>query len=368
MKVKLRLVRVVPVLDFGGVESGLVVHGRLHDRTAFDLRVCTFWKAGRAADAVRREGVPVDVLGVDPSIRNWRATGALFAYLRRVRPDVVHSSVPEADAHTALVAPLLRGTRVVLDEAGMPGRQGWKRLAFAAMNRSADAIVAVSGALKDYLVRSELVPPARIHVVPSCGDPLFFEAPKTDYSARSPFRLVTVGRLVEVKNKGVLIEAIARIRGVPVELVIIGDGPLRSELEARAAALGVASRVRVPGFVPNLADALREADAYALPSHSEGCSLSLIEAMAIGLPVVASAVPGNEEVLTGMSQSALVPPASVEGWARAIEKLALSSDSERAALGEQVRKIALERYSPSVYVNALEDLYRAVGNKRVGPS
>jgi glycosyltransferase involved in cell wall biosynthesis len=63
-----------------------------------------------------------------------------------------------------------------------------------------------------------------------------------------------------------------------------------------------------------------------------------------------------------------VPPASVEGWARAIEKLARSSDGERAALGEQVRKIALERYSPRVYVNALEDLYRALGKKRAGPS
>jgi glycosyltransferase involved in cell wall biosynthesis len=292
----------------------------------------------------------------------------LLAYLRRVRPDVVHSSVPEADAHTALIAPLLRGTRVVLDEAGMPGRRGWRRLVFAAMNRSADAIVAVSQALRDYLIRSELVPAARIWVIPSCGDPRFFEAPKTDYSARSPFRVVTVGRLVQVKNKAVLVEALARVAKLPVELVIIGDGPLFSELERRAAALGVSSRVSIPGFVPNLLDALRTADAYALPSHSEGCSLSLIEAMAVGLPVIASAVPGNEEVLAGMPRSALVPPMSVEGWAHAIERLVRSSETERAALGEQARRIALERFSPRAYVNALEDVYRSVSERRVRPS
>ena len=104
MNAKLRVVRVVPVLDFGGVESGLVVHGRLHDRTAFDLRVCTFWKAGRAADAVRREGVPVDVLGVDPSIRIGRLrrtelmqlARTIFRFWRQraAQPAVVNGDAP----------------------------------------------------------------------------------------------------------------------------------------------------------------------------------------------------------------------------------------------------------------------------------
>jgi glycosyltransferase involved in cell wall biosynthesis len=360
---RLRVLRLVPVLDFGGVETEIAVQAALHDRSHFDLRVCTFWKAGRVAETIRREGIPVDALDVDPSVRNAKAPWALARYLRRTRPDILHASVPEADFHASLVGKLAGARRVIVDEAGMPARPPSRRLVFAALHRRVDAHLAVSDALRDYLAESEFVPRRRIRVIHSCGGREFFEHPKDDYEvARPRFRVVSVGRLVDVKNKGVLVEAMGHLvkQGANVELVLLGDGPLRASLEARVAELGIGDRVQIAGFVPDLVSALRAADAYALPSHSEGCSLSLIEAMAMALPVIASRVPGNEEVLRGLDPSWLVPPEDAAGWAAAIARLAALSAGSRAGLGRSARDAASARFSPEAYVTALESMYARV--------
>src|SRR4051812_22494897 len=94
-----RVVRLLPTLDFGGVESRAILQSELHDRERLDLRVCTFHRAGAAADAIRALGIPVDVLGQDPRIRNARASLALAAYLLRTKPDIVHASIVEANFH-----------------------------------------------------------------------------------------------------------------------------------------------------------------------------------------------------------------------------------------------------------------------------
>src|SRR5690242_14126551 len=93
------VVRLIPVLDFGGVETNFVQQARTIDRSKYDFRVCTFWKHGEAARRIEASGIQVDVLDVHPSIRNPRATRTLLRYLRRVRPDVVHASIGEANFH-----------------------------------------------------------------------------------------------------------------------------------------------------------------------------------------------------------------------------------------------------------------------------
>ena len=167
---------------------------------------------------------------------------------------------------------------------------------------------------------------------------------------------------MDVKNKGILVDAVARLAlgGVDVELLLLGDGPLRADIERRVAMAHLADRVRVAGFVPDLFRNSARQDAYALPSHSEGCSLSLVEAMAMGVPAIASRIPGNEEVLNGLDPSWLVPPTDVDAWARAIKTMSDLSPRGRAELGRAARERASLRFTPKAYVSALEPLYERV--------
>jgi glycosyltransferase involved in cell wall biosynthesis len=359
-KQRLKVVRLVSELDFGGVETGIVIQSQLIDRERFDFRVCTFWKAGASARRVQELGIPVDVLDIAPSVYSPRATLALARYLRQMRPDVLHASVTEADVHAAALAPLRIAARTIIDEAGFPEIARYRRrLIFSILNRMVDDIVVVSAGLGDFLAEVEAAPREKLRLVPNCGQPEYFERPKQNYAADgAKFRIAAVGRLVEVKNHASVIRALALLPDRRVELHIFGSGPLREELLRVAREAGVSDRVQLRGYVPgSLRDELAGMDGYVMPSHAEGCSLALIEAMALGLPVIASRVSGNVEVVGPCGDGWLVDPTDVPGWARAVERLAIVPSEERAAHGEALRRRAQERYSPEAYVGTLERLY-----------
>lgn len=357
-----KVVRVVPVLDFGGVESLLAIQARETDRTRFDLSVCTFWKAGRAAREVEAAGIPVTVLEVDPRVRNVRATWALAKHLSSLKPALAHSSVPEADFHTAFACRLLR-IPCVIDEAGIPNRRALGRAMFTAIHRSVARIVTVSSELAEHLVNQEHAPPGKITVIPTCADWASFDDPKNSFEASGrPFRIVAVGRLNPVKNHECLIDALRLLMndGLEVRLEVAGDGPSRVALEARARAAGLGDRARFLGFHDDRAGLLRHADAYAIPSWSEGCSLSLIEAMASGVPVMASRVRGNLEVLGNDLASWTAPADSPAAWAALIRRMVAATAEERRELSRLGREIATRRFSPTSSVAAVEAVYGSV--------
>jgi glycosyltransferase involved in cell wall biosynthesis len=207
--VRKRIVRLLPTLDFGGVESRALLQSELHDRDQFELRVCTFHSDGAAAAAIRERGIPVDVLGQDPSIRNLRATSALARYLAQRRPDVLHASIVEANFHSLLRPPSLRGRpRVIVEEVGSPSHGRLARNVFRLLYRRADRIVGVSQATCDYLTQVDRAPPDKVRLIYNCAAQRFFadaSPPRPSFverrAAREPFRLLLVGRMVEVKNR-----------------------------------------------------------------------------------------------------------------------------------------------------------------------
>jgi glycosyltransferase involved in cell wall biosynthesis len=355
---RISIERVVPALDVGGVESLLRIHAAEHDRERFELRVCTFWKAGRAAEDVRKLGIPVTEIGVDPRIRNPRATALYLRHLRRTRPALVHATVPEADFHASIAA-RLAGIPCFVDEAGVPSRRFVGRAVFAALHRSAAGIIAVSSQLRDVLVRDEHAPISKITVVPTCADRASFERPKAHYEREGALRVVALGRLMEIKNYEVLVRAMRRLadRGFDARLEVAGEGPQRATLERLIATEGVGDRVRLLGYHDDRAGLLRGADVYAIPSWSEGCSLSLIEAMAAAVPVIASRVPGNLEVVGPSLAAWTAPPEDPAAWADLLTRIGELDAAERRALGEAGRSLATLRFSPGSYVGTLERLY-----------
>ena len=164
------------------------------------------------------------------------------------------------------------------------------------------------------MMRGDGIPAGRVHVIPPGYDPALFAAAAADPFPGLPRpRVAYVGRLAPQKDVGTLLEAFARL-AAGTRLLLVGDGPDRAALQRRALAFG--SRVQFAGFVPHAAvpAVLQHVDLFVLPSLYEDLSSALIEAMAAGLPVVATRVGGTADLVHDGVNGLLVPPGTRPRW------------------------------------------------------
>lgn len=173
--------------------------------------------------------------------------------------------------------------------------------------------------------------------------------------------LVSVGNLHPKKNQAVVLEALARLTaaGSQAILLIVGDGPLRPSLERRASELQLSGQVRFLGSVADVLACLYAADVFVLSSLQEGISNALLEAMAIGLPVVATDVPGNSTVVSDGLNGVLVRNGDAEQLAHRLESV-LSDKEQARALGAAARRTILDQYDIRVVADRYRELYRSL--------
>ena len=167
-----------------------------------------------------------------------------------------------------------------------------------------------------------------------------------------------VGRLIPVKGADLFLEAFAHCRDLPTHAVIVGDGASRSALEARAAELGLEDRVTFAGTHPEAARVFRAFDAWVLSSRSEGTPNVLLEAMASGVPIVATAVGGVPEVVSP-AEAVLVPPENPEALADGIRRVLIDPDGARRRAAAARCKLD-EEFGPEEWLAKYEAVYRAV--------
>ena len=311
--------------------------------------------------------------------RDWlRASADAFAKLHAARPfDVVHSestsalgllrrgvhrNVPVAvkfhGNYLGLAAATIgRGVR----ESGIgPRVREAKHLVWLTAGhvippdfvrfRACEAMVPSRQQL-DATVRSFLLDRARVHVVPNGISVEDFAAPGRDEARKSlglgtgPI-LLCVGRLARDKGFATAIEALARLES-DARLLVLGSGPERALLEQTARRTGVSDRVDFLGSKPRaeVVHHLAASDVFVFPTErDEAAPLVPLEAMAAGLPVVASDIGGGAELIESGKNGLLVPPASVDSLARAIDSL-LADDALRRRMGEAARERIVERYT-----------------------
>jgi glycosyltransferase involved in cell wall biosynthesis len=270
---------------------------------------------------------------------------------RRTRSDVVHGHWAIPTGFIALMAARLSALRPVVVtahrkdiEVARSGSRIARALAAYTLTR-ADRVVAVSGVLRDELVDGFGVECSRIEVVPMGVDTGLF-APSDREAARARLDIAPgmrlalfVGGLIPVKGVGDLIEAMGSVLpGDPdVLLTLAGAGPLEADLRAQAETLGQSARIRFLGPVPHddLPVWMNAADVLVLPSYSEGLPVCLMEAAAVGLPMVATDVGGSAEVLRLDPRNTLVSPGSVGQLAVAVgAALAAPRDTRASMLSE----------------------------------
>ncbi len=222
----------------------------------------------------------------------------------------------------------------------------------------AERVVAVSHAMRDRLSRrfGDRV----VCIWNGIGDPWDGVAPQP-WETRAAVCGV-LARLVPVKGIELAIEAVARTPGV--ELEIIGDGPLRAELEARAAAVGGADRIRFLGFKPNPLRDLARWRCLLVTSHHEGHPIGVLESIGVGTPVLAAELPGVEEILAGRAGWS-VPNRDPAAWSAAIEA-AVHRVPEGTAVSRAARERFLEAFSAERAAREMAALYRDIATARDG--
>jgi glycosyltransferase involved in cell wall biosynthesis len=316
---------------------------------------------GGLAPLVAGLGIPTAPL----TIRNHvdvLAARRLSRLLARERYDILHFHTARAHAMAVFLGRAPGVSRVVTRRMDYPLRGGWyaRRL----YNHEVQAVVAISDGVRAKLIESG-VAPGRITVVPSGVEAeRFTPSPERRAAARARYAtppaatvLAVVGALETRKGHDVLLRAVARLADPTIVVWCAGDGAERAALEAQRGALGLADRVRFLGRVDDVAELLAGADVCVMPSRHEGLGVAALEAMAAGLPVVASRVGGLPEAIVDGETGCLVPPDDADALAGALARLVADREL-RCALGAAGAARARARFSMDAMAAGTLAVYR----------
>lgn len=358
-----RVLQVVLSLHPGGTERlVLELVKRLHPE--IPMGVCCLDERGAWASELQDRGIPVVELRRQPGFHPALAR-KVAGVIHEHRATIVHTHHYSPFVYTALARVWQPRTRIVFTEHGRvsdapPSRK--RRAANQLLARLSSATFAVSGDLRAHLIGEGFSPHA-VDVIYNGID----VGPLPDAAARQSARnaldipeetivVGTIARLDPVKNLGTLIRAVVlAARAQRLCLLIIGDGPERRALEAAAAQSGLPSAIRFLGHRDDARRVLAACDVFANSSISEGVSLTILEAMAAGLPVVATRVGGTPEVIDGTC-GLLVPARNEAALAGAIAELA-AAPALRATLGRAARGRVEAQFTLDRMVRAYRDVY-----------
>ena len=364
----LRVAFVVHVMQVAGAEV-LVRETVRRLRGKITPTIFCLDSVGRIGEELVAEGVDLVCFGRRPG-RDFGVSRRMARAIRDRGIEVVHAHQYTPFFYSAL-AKALCGFRpkVILNEHGRhypdrvsPVRRAVNRLVF---DRLADAVTACSRFSAEGLTRTDGFAGARIEVIENgievdrYGPPADAALAKEDVGLDPDRRYVIhVARHHPVKDQATLLKGFAAAAPeLPgVDLVMVGDGPLRGDLENLAAELRIADRVKFLGIRNDIADLMRAAEVFALTSVSEAASLTLLEAMASGLPSVVTDVGGNPELVRHEVEGLLFPRADATGCAAAFRRL-FADPALAGRLGGAARERAVERYQLSRCIDQYHDLY-----------
>lgn len=367
---------VLPTLAAAGMEMIVARLTRGLARRGHEISVTCILADGVVADALRSEGYRVTVVPT-PGLRSNLWPTRLADWLRRQKPAVVHVH-SGAWLKAARAAHLAGIPHTVYTAHGIEGREPWfTKLLSQMAARYTEVIVSVSEPLMIYLERDMGLGREKLALIHNGVDTESFRPDRRSEVLRSRLGIDGAGilignvaRLARVKNHTLLLDAFAILRRqIPqATLAIIGEGPLRQDLERQVVALDLESRVHLTGPADNMPQVYSDFDLFVLSSRFEGTSLSILEAMASGVCVVATAVGGNPDLLGDGQFGVLVDPDDPRGLATAMAEL-MHDSGRRRRLATAARAHVTRNYSELTMLQRYEDLYYSLaspGQRLVG--
>jgi glycosyltransferase involved in cell wall biosynthesis len=363
---KIKVVHIVPMLSPGGAERVAVHIVRGLDRQRYEPAVISFTgRLGCDLDHLLEEaGIEVRYLGKRPGF-DYRMYYRLPPVLKECQPDIVHTHLHVLRYALPFLflckkASLLHTVHNLAEREIEPKLRWLQRYA---LNHG---VVPVAVAEEVAVSLGHLYGIQRCRVI-SNGIPTDRYArpqiPREEWRAREGFGdkdvlFVCVARFAPQKNHALLLKAFAQgpASDPNAHLVLVGEGALREQLEQQAKNLGLASQAHFLGLRTDIPDVLAAMDAFVLSSDYEGNPLSVMEAMASGLPIVSTAAGGVRDLFESGKEGLIVQPGDVQGLANSMTSLLRNSEARRS-LGMTAARHARENYDVSRMVQAYEGLY-----------
>jgi len=363
-----RVMHVTTGLSYGGAETQLKNLALRLKQRKWSLSVVSMLPPGAYVDELEAAGICVYDLRMRRKVPDPRAVLRLASIVRRERPLVVHAHMIHANL-LARITRLFASIPVLICTAHNIIEGGRAReLAYRLTDPLADLTTQVSEVGKQRYIQVGAVPPHKIVYIPNGIDtsrfqpnPMVRQAVREQLGcAPDAFVWLTVGRLEPVKNHLGLLSAFREVAAVHpnARLLIAGQGSLQAATEQRIVELGLAGRVRLLGLRRDIPDLLNAADAFVLPSLWEGMPLTLLEASATALPIVATDVGGNSEVVLDGKTGYLVPPQEAKALTQAMLRVMLLSANDRIAMGQAGRAHVVQNFDLERVVDRWESLYR----------
>lgn len=368
---KINVLQLMTDSKIGGAEKVVLWLAKGFDKEKFNVKVCCLAKRGPIFNEIEKEGIEIFSLGMGSKWDLFKAFG-LIKILRRENIHILHSHLFHANLLGRIIGKFA-GVPIVISCEHIMGMESWWRLF---LNRITSPFVvrfiAVSFKVGEFLINSVNIKRSKVTVVQNGIElegvcrPIDTENKKKEIGiSKDDLVIGTVARIHRQKGHVFLLQAAREIiNNFPnVKFLIVGDGPLKKKMERIADDLGISKKIIFTGFCGDIPGIMSIFDVFALSSLWEGLPITILEAMAMRKPVVATNVSGNPEVVVDGETGVLVSPRDYQGLALALTRL-LNDKDLRCRMGNAGYERVKELFGAKRMVADTEEIYRELLQKK----
>lgn len=360
----------------GGLENGVVNLLNNSDQNMFEHEICCVTKSGSAALRLKNR-IPIYEMHKREG-NDWRLIPNLVKLMKNVKPDIVHTR--NWGTVDGIVAAKLAGVRTVIH-----GEHGWnmddpmgqnirRRIARKLLSSGVNHFIAVSGDIKKWMVNSIGIKNTKVSkILNGVNTDKFCQRNNIGIRNSLGFSsedivIGTVGRLDPIKDQRLLLQAFSSLKHEKknLRLVLVGDGPEKRNLESVRKRLPCGDRVVFLGEREDVNKILSAFDLFVLPSRNEGISNTILEAMATGLPVIATNIGGNPELVKNGHSGFLFPLGDCHALVDALNFYTEQNPQMIEIHGRNARERAVMEFSLKRMINEYETLYKSLYFNRQG--
>lgn len=359
-KARMKILRLSTFLDFGGIESKMVNLSSLED-VENEWVFVALGKGGQSEKKIQAKGKRTVCLHLNHKIPSLSTIWKLFLFLKKEKPDVLHTSGAEANFFGFFAGKLARIPNIIVEEIGIPNHSSKAKKIFQYIFKKADWVVGESKIVVDNLIQTYRLNPSKTKVIHNFGIFKSIETRKDLYKIQETFKIIMISRLEPVKNIECVLNVVKRLKneGKEIRLSIAGKGSLEEELKSLVQNLEIHENVEFLGLINDPYPYLLNSDLYILNSFTEGFSNSLVEAMYSGTPSLSTNVGAAPEMIKDGENGFVVPVDDEDALFLKIKEIIQMSAMNRNQIGEAGYKTIFENFSLENHVEKLMEIYKA---------
>jgi glycosyltransferase involved in cell wall biosynthesis len=357
---KIKVLYVITSLGLGGAEKLLLYYLKNLDKKKYSIYVCCF--RDKPDDLMEEMSDYAEIINL--KVKNKFNPVIIFYMLkliREIKPNIIHTHLFQPRVYATIANLFNRQSVLITQKHSIVNPKKHNifilfEMISISMNKR---VIAISESVKNSLIKYEFIPPNKIFLLPNCIDYQAFNRASNRQFIRNTNEIVigTVGRLEKVKGINYLLLAMKIIlaKFPYARLEIVGDGSLLEELEEISKKIGISNSVKFFGKFTDVIPFYKRMDIFVLPSILEGFGIVLLEAMAAGIPVVASDVDGIREVIIQGESGILIPPKNPDALASAVIQLIENPQLVKSLVENGFKRAQL--FDVQEHVMKLESLY-----------